>query len=61
MAAATKASWIGVFADREGIRLSDSRYTDSMSIAMPAMSDTRRLSIPKCVRQTHDHDWPIRN
>ena len=65
MAAATKASWIRTFAEREGLSLSDSfAYTDSMS-DLPMLSvvghpaavnpDTR-------LRQTAlHHDWPILN
>jgi HAD superfamily hydrolase (TIGR01490 family) len=65
VAAATKASWIRTFAEREGLSLSDSyAYTDSMS-------DLPMLSIvghPAAVnpdirlRQTAlHHDWPILN
>ncbi len=65
LAAATKASWIRTFAEREGISLSDSfAYTDSIS-------DLPMLSIvghPAAVnpdfrlRQTAlHHDWPILN
>jgi len=65
MAAATKASWIRTFAEREGISLSQSfAYTDSIS-------DLPMLSIvghPAAVnpdfrlRQTAlHHDWPILN
>ena len=40
MAAATKASWIRVFAERESLSLSDSyAYTDSMS-DLPMLSDS---------------------
>ena len=63
LAAATKASWIRTFAEREGVNLSDSfAYSDSMS-------DLPMLSIvghPAAVnpdfrlRQTAlHHDWPI--
>jgi HAD superfamily hydrolase (TIGR01490 family) len=65
LAAATKASWIRAFAEREGISLSESfAYSDSMS-------DLPMLSIvghPAAVnpdfrlRQTAlQHDWPILN
>ena len=65
MAAATKASWIRTYTEREGISLSDSyAYTDSMSdlpmlsiVGHPAVinPDTR-------LRQTAlHHDWPILN
>ncbi len=65
LAAATKASWIRTFAEREGISLSESSaYSDSMS-------DLPMLSIvghPAAVnpdfrlRQTAlQHDWPILN
>lgn len=63
LAAATKASWIRIFAERENINLSDSyAYSDSMS-------DLPMLSIvghPAAVnpdirlRQTAlHHDWPV--
>lgn len=63
MAAATKASWIRVFAEREGISLSDSyAYTDSMS-DLPMLSVVGHPAVVNPdmrLRQTAlHHDWPI--
>ncbi len=63
MAAATKASWIRVFAEREGISLSDSyAYTDSMS-DLPMLSVVGHPAVinpDMRLRQTAlHHDWPI--
>jgi HAD superfamily hydrolase (TIGR01490 family) len=63
MAAATKASWIRVFAEREGISLSDSyAYTDSMS-DLPMLSivgHPAAVNPDMRLRQTAlHHDWPI--
>ena len=65
MAAATKASWIRVFAEREGISLSDSyAYTDSMS-DLPMLSvvgHPAAINPDMRLRQTAlHHDWPILN
>jgi len=65
MAAATKASWIRVFAEREGISLSDSyAYTDSMS-DLPMLSivgHPAAICPDMRLRQTAlHHDWPILN
>jgi len=63
MAAATKASWIRIFAEREGISLSDSyAYTDSMS-DLPMLSvvgHPAAINPDMRLRQTAlHHDWPI--
>jgi HAD superfamily hydrolase (TIGR01490 family) len=63
MAAATKASWIRVFAEREGISLSESfAYTDSMSdLPMLSVVGHPTATNPDMrLRQTAlHHDWPI--
>jgi len=63
MAAATKASWIRTFAEREAISLSDSyAYTDSMS-DLPMLSvvgHPAAVNPDMRLRQTAlHHDWPI--
>lgn len=63
MAAATKASWIRVYAEREGISLSDSyAYTDSIS-DLPMLSivgHPAAINPDMRLRQTAlHHDWPI--
>ena len=63
MAAATKASWIRIFSEREGISLSDSyAYTDSMS-DLPMLSIVGHPAVVNPdmrLRQTAlHHDWPI--
>ena len=63
MAAATKASWIRTFTEREGISLSDSyAYTDSMS-DLPMLSIVGHPAVVNPdirLRQTAlHHDWPI--
>ena len=65
MAAATKASWIRTYAEREGISLSDSyAYTDSMS-DLPMLSIVGHPAVinpDMRLRQTAlHHDWPILN
>jgi len=65
MAAATKASWIRVYAEREGLSLSDSyAYTDSMS-DLPMLSivgHPAAINPDMRLRQTAlHHDWPILN
>ncbi len=65
MAAATKASWIRNFAEREGISLSESyAYSDSMS-DLPMLSivgHPAALNPDMRLRQTAlHHDWPILN
>ena len=65
MAAATKASWIRVFAEREGLSLNDSyAYTDSMS-DLPMLSVVGHPAVVNPdmrLRQTAlHHDWPILN
>ena len=65
MAAATKASWIRTFAEREGLSLSDSyAYTDSMS-DLPMLSvvgHPAAVNPDMRLRQTATHhDWPILN
>lgn len=65
MAAATKASWIRIFSEREGISLSDSyAYTDSMS-DLPMLSIVGHPAVinpDMRLRQTAlHHDWPILN
>lgn len=65
MAAATKASWIRVYAEREGLSLSDSyAYTDSMS-DLPMLSIVGHPAVinpDMRLRQTAlHHDWPILN
>ena len=65
MAAATKASWIRVYAEREGLSLSDSyAYTDSMS-DLPMLSIVGHPAVVNPdmrLRQTAlHHDWPILN
>lgn len=63
MAAATKASWIRTYSEREGISLSDSyAYTDSMS-DLPMLSIVGHPAVinpDMRLRQTAlHHDWPI--
>jgi len=63
MAAATKASWIRVYAEREDLSLSDSyAYTDSMS-DLPMLSivgHPAAVNPDMRLRQTAlHHDWPI--
>jgi HAD superfamily hydrolase (TIGR01490 family) len=63
VAAATKASWIRTFAEREGLSLSDSyAYTDSMS-DLPMLSvvgHPAAVNPDMRLRQTAlHHDWPI--
>src|ERR1043165_9978273 len=63
MAAATKASWIRTYTEREGISLSDSyAYTDSMS-DLPMLSIVGHPAVINPdfrLRQTAlHHDWPI--
>src|SRR5215813_7507752 len=63
LAAATKASWIRNFAEREGISLSESyAYTDSMS-DLPMLSvvgHPAAVNPDMRLRQTAlHHDWPI--
>lgn len=65
LAAATKASWIRTFAEREGISLSDSyAYTDSLS-DLPMLSVVGHPAVVNPdmrLRQTAlHHDWPILN
>jgi HAD superfamily hydrolase (TIGR01490 family) len=65
MAAATKASWIRVYAEREGLSLSDSyAYTDSMS-DLPMLSivgHPAAVNPDVRLRQTAlHHDWPVLN
>lgn len=65
MAAATKASWIRVYSEREGISLTDSyAYTDSMS-DLPMLSIVGHPAVVNPdmrLRQTAlHHDWPILN
>jgi HAD superfamily hydrolase (TIGR01490 family) len=65
LAAATKASWIRSFAEREGISLSDSyAYTDSIS-DLPMLSVVGHPAVVNPdmrLRQTAlHHDWPILN
>lgn len=65
MAAATKASWIRIYSEREGISLSDSyAYTDSMS-DLPMLSIVGHPAVinpDMRLRQTAlHHDWPILN
>lgn len=65
LAAATKASWIRTFAEREGISLSDSyAYSDSMS-DLPMLSivgHPAAINPDMRLRQTAlHHDWPILN
>jgi HAD superfamily hydrolase (TIGR01490 family) len=65
LAAATKASWIRIFAEREGISLSDSfAYSDSMS-DLPMLSivgHPAAVNPDMRLRQTAlHHDWPILN
>ncbi|MDX6692704.1 MAG: hypothetical protein QOF02_307 [Blastocatellia bacterium] len=65
LAAATKASWIRTFAEREGLSLSDSyAYTDSMS-DLPMLSvvgHPAAINPDMRLRQTAlHHDWPILN
>jgi HAD superfamily phosphoserine phosphatase-like hydrolase len=63
MAAATKASWIRVYAEREGLHLSDCySYSDSMS-DLPMLS---MVGHPTAVNPDYrlrntalQHDWPI--
>ena len=64
-AAATKASWIRIFSEREGISLSDSfAYSDSMS-DLPMLSivgHPAAVNPDMRLRQTAlHHDWPILN
>ena len=65
MAAATKASWIRTYTERENISLSDSyAYTDSMS-DLPMLSIVGHPAVinpDMRLRQTAlHHDWPILN
>jgi HAD superfamily hydrolase (TIGR01490 family) len=65
LAAATKASWIRTFAEREGLSLSDSyAYSDSMS-DLPMLSvvgHPAAVNPDMRLRQTAlHHDWPILN
>ena len=65
MAAATKASWIRTYTEREGISLSESyAYTDSMS-DLPMLSIVGHPAVinpDMRLRQTAlHHDWPILN
>ena len=65
LAAATKASWIRTFAEREGLSLSDSyAYTDSMS-DLPMLSvvgHPTAVNPDMRLKQTAlHHDWPILN
>lgn len=65
IAAATKASWMRGFAEREGISLSDSyAYSDSMS-DLPMLSvvgHPAAVNPDMRLRQTAlHHDWPILN
>jgi len=65
LAAATKASWIRTFAEREGISLSESyAYSDSMS-DLPMLSivgHPAAVNPDMRLRQTAlHHDWPILN
>ncbi len=65
LAAATKASWIRTFAEREGINLSKSfAYSDSMS-DLPMLSIVGHPAVVNPdfrLRQTAlHHDWPILN
>jgi HAD superfamily hydrolase (TIGR01490 family) len=65
LAAATKASWIRTFAEREGISLSDSyAYTDSMS-DLPMLSvvgHPAAVNPDMRLKQTAlHHDWPVLN
>lgn len=65
LAAATKASWIRQFAEREGINLNDSyAYSDSMS-DLPMLSivgHPAAVNPDMRLRQTAlHHDWPILN
>ena len=65
LAAATKASWIRTFAEREGINLSESfAYSDSMS-DLPMLSIVGHPAVVNPdfrLRQTAlHHDWPILN
>jgi HAD superfamily hydrolase (TIGR01490 family) len=65
MAAATKASWIRIYAEKEGISLSDSyAYTDSMS-DLPMLSIVGHPAVihpDMRLKQTAlHHDWPILN
>jgi HAD superfamily hydrolase (TIGR01490 family) len=65
IAAATKASWMRAFAEREGISLSDSyAYSDSMS-DLPMLSvvgHPAAVNPDMRLRQTAlHHDWPILN
>jgi HAD superfamily hydrolase (TIGR01490 family) len=65
IAAATKASWMRTFAEREGISLSDSfAYSDSMS-DLPMLSvvgHPAAVNPDMRLRQTAlHHDWPILN
>lgn len=65
LAAATKASWIRTYAEREGISLSDSyAYSDSMS-DLPMLSvvgHPAAVNPDMRLKQTAlHHDWPILN
>ena len=65
LAAATKASWIRTFAEREGINLNDCyAYSDSMS-DLPMLSivgHPAAVNPDMRLRQTAlHHDWPILN
>src|SRR5678815_1301280 len=65
LAAATKASWIRTYTEREGISLRDSyAYTDSMG-DLPMLSIVGHPAVinpDMRLRQTAlHHDWPILN
>ncbi|MFL6228786.1 MAG: HAD family hydrolase, partial [Pyrinomonadaceae bacterium] len=65
LAAATKASWIRTFAERERISLSESfAYSDSMS-DLPMLSivgHPAAVNPDMRLRQTAlHHDWPVLN
>ncbi|HYO63196.1 MAG TPA: HAD family phosphatase [Pyrinomonadaceae bacterium] len=65
LAAATKASWIRAYAEREGINLNDSyAYSDSMS-DLPMLSivgHPAAVNPDARLRQTAlHHDWPVLN
>jgi len=65
LAAATKASWIRIFAERESLNLSDSyAYSDSIS-DLPMLSIVGHPAVinpDMRLRQTAlHHDWPILN
>src|SRR5205085_10680072 len=65
LAAATKASWIRIFAERGRISLSESyAYSDGMSV-LPMLSivgHPASVNLDMRLRQTAlHHDWPILN